>query len=89
MLKFSSNANSILSSFPCSQPGIRLISDGHEVLCPQCPMLMDFRESLPEFYLVATSLEIMKTYHVADWESTGREAGLSSARENREGLWSE
>lgn len=50
---------------------------------------MDFRESLPEFYLVATSLEIMKTYHVADWESTGREAGLSSACENREGLWSE
>lgn len=67
----------------------RTIFDGREVLCPQCPVLMDFRESLPEFYLVATSLEIMKTYHVADWESTGREAGLTSACENREGLWSE
>jgi len=52
-------------------------------------VLMDFRDSLPEFYPVATILETMKTYHVADWESTGREAGLSSACENRERLWSE
>jgi len=55
-----------------------MIIDGHEVVCPQCPVLMDFRVSLPEFYLVATRTEIMKTYHVAVWESRGREAGLSS-----------
>lgn len=66
-----------------------MIIDGHEVVCPQCPVLMDFRVSLPEFYLVATRTEIMKTYHVAVWESRGREAGLSSTCENREGLWSE